>query len=340
MHNSKKIENIEKSSDTGKKAKSRVPGILKVVACIILFSIIVKAMDIALYPCTFMRNDVHAVTAKQNDVIIMGTSHGKMDLVPDAILEGTGQTGHNICVGGEYPIDAYYLTKLILEKQNPQEIIYEVDPGYFAMEKEVGNNFLLFYHEFPFSLAKAEYFADTLMDTDFRNSLFQFYEYPLSYELSRVSDTVTKKLGQDYDVSSLKSATQEYHENGFIERYAVDTTTMAEDIPKLFTMETLQESNMEYLSKLIKLCRDNNIKFTAVTTPIPAVTLMKYQDNYSQAWSYFSDYFESEGVDYYNFNVEYYNAYSHDLSHYTDYDGHMNGNSAIDFSRVLGQKIH
>lgn len=60
--------------------------------------------------------------------------------------EVNGRSGHNLCVGGEYGIDAYYLTKLICEKQQPKRIIYEVDPGYFVTEKEEGNNYLLFYH--------------------------------------------------------------------------------------------------------------------------------------------------------------------------------------------------
>ena len=37
-----------------------------------------------------------------------------------------------MCVGGEYEIDAYYIAKLIAEKQKPTRIIYEVDPGLFC----------------------------------------------------------------------------------------------------------------------------------------------------------------------------------------------------------------
>lgn len=40
------------------------------------------------------------------------------DIDPDTMEEVTGRSGHNMCVGGEYGIDAYYLTKLIKEKQN------------------------------------------------------------------------------------------------------------------------------------------------------------------------------------------------------------------------------
>lgn len=312
----------------------------KVIVVLIAFCLIIKALDIALYPCTFMRNDVHTVTANERDVIILGTSHGKMDLDPDKLLEGTGKTGHNLCVGGEYPVDSYYLTKLIIEKQNPKQIIFELDPGYFTTEKEPGNNYLLFYHEFPLSVAKLQYYWDTMLECDFRASLFPFYEYPLSYELPRIKNTVQQKLTNNYDVSSLKGEAQEYHENGFIEKYPVDISGLKENSLIQFSKKELKESNIEYLDKLIQLCKENDIEFTAATMPLPAVTLVKYQDNYSEAWEYFSEYFDEKGVDYYNFNVEYYKSFSHDLADYTDYDGHMNGKSAREFSSMFGEMLY
>ena len=82
--------------------------ILKTVLILVICGILLKGLDTALYPCTFMRNDVHAVVTEQFDDIILGTSHGKMDIDPEVMEEVTGRTGHNLCVGGEYGIDAYY----------------------------------------------------------------------------------------------------------------------------------------------------------------------------------------------------------------------------------------
>ena len=110
--------------------------ILKTVLILVICVILLKGLDMALYPCTFMRNDVHAVVTEQFDDIILGTSHGKMDIDPEVMEEITGRTGHNLCVGGEYGIDAYYLARLVAEKQNPKRIIYEVDPGYLFLRKK------------------------------------------------------------------------------------------------------------------------------------------------------------------------------------------------------------
>ena len=111
----------------------------KIIKTIIVLAVCIAllvGLDTALYPCTFMRNDIHAVVSNQYDDIILGTSHGMTDIDPAVMEEITGRTGHNVCVGGEYGIDAYYIARLIAEKQKPTRIIYEVDPGYFVSEKE------------------------------------------------------------------------------------------------------------------------------------------------------------------------------------------------------------
>ena len=210
-----------------------------------------------------------------------------------------------------------------------------MDPGYFVSEKEEGNNYLLFYHEFPFSMAKLEYFWNSIAKCNFRTILFPWYEYSLSYELGKIKETFPQKWNKDYDISHLKSDTQEYHESGFIERYPVDTFKLKMKDIKVFEEESVNPQNMEYLGKLIDFCRENDIEFVAVTTPIPLDTLRAYSDNYNAAWQYFGEYFDKKGITYLNFNTQYFKAFTHELNAYTDYDGHMNGNAAADYSKVL-----
>ena len=313
--------------------------ILKLILCVLICAVVIKGLDVLLYPCTFVRNDVHTMTTEQRDVLIFGTSNGMSDLDPDSMLEGTSLTGHNMCVGGQYPVDAYYLAKLAVEKQNPKTIIFELSPGYFTTEKEKGNNYLMFYHEFPLSLTKAEYYIDTMLDCDFRSPMFAFHEYPLKYELSKIKDTARLKMTGNYDVSYLRSPTQEYHENGFIEKYPVAVEKFPRYSPTLFSAADVKDTNMEYLGKLIQLCKENDIQFIATTMPLAATMLVQEEDSYREAWDYFSDYFEKQNVPYYNFNREYYTSYNHGLENYVDYDGHMNGDSARAFSKVFGEVV-
>lgn len=321
MHNSKKI--------------------ISVILVICITAGVFAALDFALYPCTFMRNDLHTVCTESVDDLYLGTSHGKMNMDPLSAQEINNRTGHNLCVGGEYPIDTYYMTKLLLEKgKKPERIIYEVSPGYFTLEKEEGNNYLLFFHEFPLSRAKIEYFFDAVAKCNFRTMLFPWYEYPLSYELANLKDTVTKKVSSDYGISDLKTDSQEYHENGFIERYPVDPSTFSFSGLNEFHVEEVKEENVEYMKKLIALCKEQDIEFIAVTTPIPVPTLKKFSEGYGEAWQYFAELFASEDVRYINFNSrEYYKAASHNVEDFTDLDGHMHGDAAREFSKVLAKLL-
>ena len=74
--------------------------------------------------------------------------------------------------------------------------------------------------------------------------------------------------------------------------YPVDTTKLKMKDLKLFEEEQVNPQNMEYLGRLIDFCRENDIQFVAVTTPIPINTLQAYSDNYNAAWKYFGQYFD------------------------------------------------
>lgn len=316
----------------------------KIIRTLCILAVVIAVffgLDYILYPCTFTRNDIHAVTTQQYDDIYMGTSHGKMDIDPEAMEAVSGKRGHNLCVGGEYTEDAYYLARLILEKgYKPSRIIYEISPGYFTSEKEEGNNYLLFYHEFPLSFSKLSYFWDSIRDCNFRTMFFPWYEYPLGYELENMGDTITKKWTRDFSAEDLKSDSQKYHENGFVERYPVDTSELSMSGIAEFHAEDVSERNMSYLTKLIELCKENEIEFIALVTPMPGDTLSAYAESFAEAYQYFGDFFAEHDVRYINFNSDqFYPIFSHELSSYTDYDGHLNGDAARDFSKILAQVL-
>lgn len=315
--------------------------VIRIAAVIVIAVLCLLALDLFLYPCTFTRLDVHAITTQTFDDVFVGTSHGKMNIDPESMQEVNGRTGHNLCVGGEYPADIYYMTKLMIETgHKPQRLVFEADPGYLVREKEEGNNYLLFYHEFPMTIAKAAYFADTLTKCDFRTWLFPWYEYSLKVTLPRAGKTAATRLSGDYRSDEMKSATQAYHDSGFIERYPVDTASLTRETPKWTSASEIVPKNMDYLQKTIQLCKENGIEFTAVVTPIPLETLQDNAQGYQEMWSYLEAFFADQGVPFLNFNdAEHFNLFTHDIMAFTDYDGHMNGDAARAFSKVLSGQL-
>lgn len=320
MHSSKKIRHV--------------------LVALIGLAVTLFLLDFILYPCTFMRNDIHAMTTQDHDLLVVGTSVGKMGIDPDVVLEGSGMSGHNMAVGGEYAVDVYHLVQLAASTHKPKTVIYEVDLSYLVTEKPKGNNYLLFYHEFPLSFSKLDYAKDIMPSSDFRALFFPFYEYSLQTELGRVQQTVSQKITRSYDTDAFQSERMTYLENGHIQRQNVAVEDFPVYAPRMFSEETIQQTgNMEYVDKLITLCEQEDIHLVCVIMPQPQASLNVDPDSYDAAWEYFAGYFGDRNVPLYNFNREYYDSYSHDLEHYVDYDGHLNGDSAHEFSAVLREVI-
>ena len=87
----------------------------------------------------------------------------------------------------------------------------------------------------------------------------------------------------------------------------------------------------------MKLCKDNNIKLTMVTTPIPQETLEKYRDNFENANKFFTSLMEKEGVEYYNYNYQEISGFDRSLNGFSDYEGHMYEEKSDVFSEEIGK---
>ncbi|MCI6638438.1 MAG: hypothetical protein SOT60_02460 [Bilifractor sp.] len=318
---------------------TKIISVMKFAGCLAVFVAVLLLLDLMLYPCTYVRNDLHALTTEQDDVLILGTSNSRMGIDPDTMLKGTGKTGRNLANGGEYLCDSYYLLKLAVEKNRPSTVILDVDPGYLVTEKEKGNNYLLFYHEFPVSRAKFSYLTAIMPQSDFRALLFPSYEYPLKSMIGRIPSNLRVKLGGDYSSGQFSTANMRYHENGFIERYPVSEDKFPGWNPVLFETDQVKEDNIAYLEKIIRLCRDHDIRLVTTTLPQPDRSLVSFPENYEAAWDYLSSFMKKNNVKYFNFNREYYDSFSHDVTGFVDYDGHMNGESAEQFSALLGKML-
>ncbi len=115
-------------------------------------------LNYALIPYSYVRIMMHQIQTEEYDTVFLGTSHGLNGISPKAVSEQTGRKAVNLCLGGEYPRDAYYLLKQVCEKKEPERVVYELDPGYFCTPEGQRGDFNRIYYEMPASWTKAEYF--------------------------------------------------------------------------------------------------------------------------------------------------------------------------------------
>lgn len=295
-------------------------------------------LNFVFIPYSYIRVDYHNIEENEYDLVFVGTSHGKCGIDPQTVEEVTGKRSVNLCLGGAYLSYIYYMVKEVCRHHVPEQIVYEVDGGYWTTDEYIGTDSSSIFGEMSWSPVKGEFFLDRLADKDFRITLFPWYVYRKEYRM--IKDNIKNKMSgsyRDYDTSVFKNPTQEYRENGFIYRYPVPDE--AKDFTNFVEWDTkeVRKENEEYLKKLAEFCEDKGILLTLLITPVPEVTKEKYADAYEEQHRYFDSLAEQYGLELYDFNYEELEGFDRSLTSYVDYEGHMNGETAVLFSRRLGE---
>lgn len=296
-------------------------------------------LNYILIPPSSVRINLHNLrNGQQYDTIFIGTSHGQYGIDPASVDAVAGGSSVSLCMADAYPDDMYYLLKLALETQSPSQVVYELDPSYWMNEQRSGSTQIFFYQEFPLSMAKAAYFLDKTAGLDFRSTLAPWSYYRNLYR--QIPDHVRVKQSEaykNYDPSILDIPVGQYGGRGFIYRNHVDGEDKGtfNNIP--WDETQVKKKAALYFDRLTKLCRENNIRLTVITTPVPFETLAQFEDSYQQSHAYFSRLLERYGLEYYNFNYMKPELLDRSMDGYWDYDGHMDGPMAGRFSTVLGR---
>lgn len=312
--------------------------ILAILFLIICF-LVNGMLTYLLRPYTYARVDVHNIQTNTYDDIIVGSSHGKCGINPGRIDQVTGRRSVNLCMGGEYPIDAYFLVKEACRNFTPKQVVYELDTSYFVTEPEQGVDYAIIYQEFPWSEVKAEYMASKMWKADFRASLFPWYAYVYRIREKSIKDIIEEKQSdnyKNYGVETFRSQAQSYEDTGFIRRFPIATDKISKDKLILWDETKLQEQSLEYFIKLIEFCQEKGIRMTVVTTPVPQVTIDENREAYQSANTYFEKLTEEYGVDYYDFNFIDGEGIDRNIDVFGDFEGHIYGNAADSFSTALG----
>lgn len=312
---------------------------------IILFALICVLLSACLNWLTMPPNvvwmNLHNVKKMENiDYLFIGTSHGQYGISPEIIDSVMGEKSFNLCMADEYPIDSYYLMKEVCRKHKPRKIIYELDPSYWIQDQRQGSTAMFFYKEFPLSLNKAEYFLTKIMKQDFRSTLFPWSYY--KNNLVKIKDTIEKKssvMYRNYDPSILEISGGIYKKGGFLYQNKVEGADKGtfNNIP--WDETQIRESAVKAFEKIVMYCHKENIELEVITLPVPEDTVSNMPENFMQADRFFAEMMKKHKISYHNFNFDKDLHFDRSMNSYWDYDGHMYGEDAEDFSRELGKYL-
>lgn len=311
--------------------------VLFIIVCIICNSI----LNFILIPNNYVRMNINNIENTRYDDLFVGSSHGFSSIDPVTLDSVTGRKSTNFCLGGEYLRDSYYILKYASRNGNkPERLIYELDPQYWINPDTENENYGLVYNTMSPSLVKVEYFFAKILDTDFRGVLFPWFYYRDQY--SSMGTNFRIKKGHDFkkcDPSILDSPSQEYRKGGFLFIKNRPGEHLEKQDIILWDESKILEDQEKYFDKIVEFCKDNQIELVVITTPVPKKTLKENYENYKEENEYFTKLMEQKGVAYYDFNFIETPEFDKENTCFSDYEGHMNGDSAIRFSKVLGEYL-
>ena len=104
-----------------------------------------------------------------------------------------------------------------------------------------------------------------------------------------------------------------------------------------FDADGVDKETVEIFRKIVKYCKEQNIRLVCTTSPITPSMLTC--GDYGKVTEYFTSLCEEQDVEYYDFNLIKDDVLDFEDTDYVDYDGHMVGELADRYSHVLGDVI-
>lgn len=274
--------------------KTKLVRLLKVICFCILFFVILAFLT-ALFKPKWLENRWQSAKTNNSfyeleddsiDVAIIGSSVVAAAVDPFQLYEEYGISAYNMGVMQQPMLGTYYWLQEILKTQHPKVVVVEVKTAGRVSDKNEADA-RKSYDYMRFGKNKIEYAID-YCKTNEEAELFE-YLFPFGKYHTRWSELTA----DDYNfvAGNNKSLTR-----GFATLTTVsDVEFNGFDINKDSKDKEFNETNSEYLKKIIETCKNNNIEVVLVKTADSSWNVKKYKfvkkiaDEYSVDYIDFND---------------------------------------------------
>ncbi len=253
--------------------------------------------------------------ANSLDLILLGSSHCYRNFDPKIFNEHIKLNTMNMGSSVQTPLTSYYVLQEILRNQTPGYVIMEL----YWVSLEGGKEFENANYNFEnmhWSANKLEFFMHAFPVEDSGRVFLKSFHYKNNFE-----NTIRHLRGKD-----ISWATGDYYGGrGYLANRNVATTEGLQKTNQFkgvsFDAGKIPLRNVQYLEKVIELCKARGIKLVFVTAPLPPTSLAMVK-NYSEAHEFFMAIAQKHGITYMDYNMP---EYQMDLAD-TDFkdDDHLN----------------
>ena len=112
---------ILKTNSNGDNNMRKNRKLLITILFLTIFVIANSIFNFILVPPGLTRVILHELESNNDyKCVILGTSHGSYGIDADIVSKQTGKKTLNLCIGGEYLQDSYYLLKQVFQTNHPE----------------------------------------------------------------------------------------------------------------------------------------------------------------------------------------------------------------------------
>lgn len=275
----------------------------------------------------YQDNEIRKSLSGKLDTLIIGSSHALRAFKPNVINDKLGWNSYNMASPLMSMYGRYTLLRKEVERNPIKNVIIEVSYNAMTIDRTS-----LGLEGDIYVLGRLDNFKERI---NFITNDFNKDDYSKIF-----SDTLQRSA------NSWKHMILGYNKETLVNQYGYlpvpknDLSFSFEVAKKInnskyYTTEFLKE-NLNYLDKIMILCKENNIKVIMVVTPISDLSILEYV-NHEEIFSQYIDLAKKYNIEYYDFNLDKkrLELYPEDLAFY-DYT-HLSDDGAEVFSNRFAE---
>ncbi len=286
---------------------------------------------------------------KNIDIVFAGSSYTIKDVNPYIMDKKLECNTFDYSFPSQIYTGTYYSLKELFKYHKPKLVVVTTDIESYVTKEEKVMAYIPVVMNFKSLLPKIEFFINLAKDGSYLDRLFVWR----MYHTKSLEDTIyniSKKIDKNYINYPTKDQLEAYKNNkygyigkGFVpadendSKYILDNNKLGRMVRKSTDLGEIKSQNVEYLKKIVKLCRQNNSELILLHTPVEP-SLIFSENNYFRFNEKISEIAKEEGVEYYDYNLIKSELFKVKLGDGSFLDKfHLNGKGADEFSKSFAQ---
>lgn len=266
----------------------------------IIFLIVLTILSAAIMSAFFAGENYYYQDSRERaelsgtlDFFVCGASHAMRGFRPDILDQELDVNSYNLSCSRQTMQGRYELLSLELNRNPAKTVVLELSYDSMTRNRDEegpeGDMYML--GKLGGFMPRIKYFFSAIRPKEYGRMYYNYIDNGVNCIKKIIHGTWTNKNTK--------------LEKGYA-AYKRDDDELNQDLKKIYHTrsfeETVYEPNVEYLNKIIALCKEKNVQLILVTTPLSKVTVCRY-DNLDTFREWYENIANENGLQYYDFNL-------------------------------------